>query len=77
MKKKDEAIWSHLTGIELPENQGKDVKPPTAGEIYAWVRDVDAEEMRRYMAHPRYGTTFKTNVESAVAEYRQNREAGQ
>ena len=70
---RDQRIANHLAGIERPEDQGKKVAPPTAGEIVAYLRDVDAGELRGYMAHPRYGTAFKANVEAAHAEYQRLR----
>jgi hypothetical protein len=62
-------IWAHLTGVSLPEHDGKDLKKPSPGEIVAFVRDLDAVEMRRYTSHPKYGKTFQQNINAAIGAY--------
>jgi hypothetical protein len=69
MTNPEKVIWSYLTGVSLPEHDGKDLKKPSPGEIVAFVRDLDAEEMRRYVNHPKYGQTFQKNVNAARIAY--------
>jgi hypothetical protein len=65
MNAKDKSILGHLIGKLPPEIQGKELEPPTDGEIKALLVKLSPTEMRRIVAGPN-GTEFNRNSTAAL-----------
>jgi hypothetical protein len=65
MNIKDKAVLGHLIGKLPPEIRGKELEPPTDGEIKALLVKLTRSEMRHIVAGPN-GEEFNKNSTAAL-----------
>ena len=65
MNAKDRAVLGYLIGKLPPELRGKELEPPTDGEIKSLLVKLSPTEMRHIVAGPN-GTEFNKNSTAAL-----------
>ena len=65
---REKTVLAWLKGISLPEHQGKETAPPTAGECKALLIKLPPELHRRIVSGPN-GQQFQTNATLMLKEF--------